>query len=144
MRISDWSSDLCSSDLAMRHLRIGTGGEPGVHRAALIRFHMAEADPAQPLDRHDPRDRRGHRIEHAPGAAVEQQRLLRLHQELVEGEAGGRRDLRHKGGEPIDPLRDFSNVGAHAETPSSASRLAPYPLLGWRMMQWGEMPVFTR
>src|SRR3546814_2270459 len=86
---------------------------------------MTEADPAQPLDRQDPRDRRGYRIEHGPGAAVEQQRLLRIHQELVEGESRRRRDVRHEGREPVNAFRDLRNVGAHVRDSSSAAVWLP-------------------
>ena len=34
-------------DLAVRDLRIGRGGEPLVHRAALVRLDVPERDPPQ-------------------------------------------------------------------------------------------------
>ena len=46
-----------TAGLAVNHLRFGRGGEPIVHRAALVGFDMTEADPAQALDRQDARGR---------------------------------------------------------------------------------------
>jgi hypothetical protein len=62
---------------------------------------------------------------------VEEQRLVAEHEELVEGEAGGRGDLRHEGGEPVDAVRDLADPRFHGpllcrrdaggSTPSSAT-----------------------
>ena len=35
------------------------------------------------------------------------------HEEMVEGEAGRRRDVRHEDGDPIDAVGDFADVGSH-------------------------------
>src|SRR3546814_13033367 len=39
MRISDWSSDVCSSDLCRRRRRLGLTGEPGIERSRLHHLH---------------------------------------------------------------------------------------------------------
>src|SRR3546814_1760272 len=60
MRISDWSSDVCSSDLLARQVRIGSGqferrgASPDERLAVLLRAHVDRArrdHPARALDR---------------------------------------------------------------------------------------------
>ena len=58
-----------------------------VHRTALVRFDVTERDPTQRLERDDLRRRLGDEREHLGAAAVEQQRLVCLHDELVERKA---------------------------------------------------------
>src|SRR3546814_7165825 len=63
MRISDWSSDVCSSDLAqderrLRHLRLGFGPYGGVERAERVRINRREeAIHVEVVDRVDPEER---------------------------------------------------------------------------------------
>src|SRR3546814_18411462 len=42
MRISDWSSDVCSSDLLARDLRDRAGGQAQIDRTAIRTLHMNE------------------------------------------------------------------------------------------------------
>jgi hypothetical protein len=58
---------------------------------------MAEGEPAQARGCDDAPQGGVVEREHAAQPGVEHQRLVAEHQELVEGEAGGRRDLRHVG-----------------------------------------------
>ncbi|RNJ49157.1 hypothetical protein D1O30_05635 [Methylocystis hirsuta] len=99
--------------LAMNHLRLRRRGEPEIHRAAFIGFDMAEGNPAQPLDWHDRgqalRDARKQRTR----PAMKQQRLVGVDEELVEGETGRRRDLRHIRRQTIDALGDFIDLRFH-------------------------------
>ena len=64
-------------------------------------------------------DRLADEREHLPQAGVEQQRLVAEDEELVEGEAGRRRDLRHEGREPIDAVGDFVDPGRHGRLPGA-------------------------
>ena len=50
---------------------------------------------------------------HLAQAGVEHQRLVAEDEELVEGEAGGRGDVRHIGREPVDAVGDFADLGFH-------------------------------
>ncbi len=54
--------------------------------------------------------------EEPPHAGVEQQRLVGVDQELVEGEPGGGGDLGHEGREAVDPVGDLVDVGLHGDT----------------------------
>src|SRR3546814_7710669 len=51
MRISDWSSDVCSSDLEKRQRGEGEGGTSGdcSHISSLCRFRVAKARPGDPF-----------------------------------------------------------------------------------------------
>ncbi|WP_344830986.1 hypothetical protein [Nonomuraea dietziae] len=72
----------------MRDLRVGRGGEPGVHRSALVGLEVTEGDPAQPLDRHHALHRRRHQREQPPQPGVEEQRFFRVDEILVEHDPG--------------------------------------------------------
>ena len=85
------------ADGAMGDFGLGGGGQPQIHGAGLVGFQMAEADPAQALDRHDLGHGLGDQRKHRARPAMEEQRHLGIDQELVEGEAGGRRHLRQPG-----------------------------------------------
>jgi hypothetical protein len=61
--------------------------EPVVERAALVRFEMAEADPAQPRGIDELRHPVAKVGEHPPVAGVEQDRLRIAHEEVVELES---------------------------------------------------------
>ncbi len=101
-----------ATDRAVCNLRLRRDGEELVHCPALVGFEMAERDPAQALDGHDRRDGGRHRRKHGAGAGVEQQRLLGIDEELVEGEAR-RSDVGHERRQPEDPVGDLVNVGFH-------------------------------
>lgn len=68
----------------MHHLGVRRGGQPLIYRSAFVGFHMAEADPAQFRQGHHPFQRGRHQREHGARAAVKQQRLTGIDQELVE------------------------------------------------------------
>ena len=108
------------ADCAVRNRCIWCSSEQVVHGSAFVGFDMAEADPPQPVDRHDLPNGGGHQWEHPTRAAVEQHRLIGDDEELVEGEPGRRSDVRDEGGEPENPRRDFVAGGFHA--PILASR----------------------
>src|ERR1035437_3659246 len=99
-------------------LRLGCDGEELVHCAALVGLDMAERDPAQPVNRHDPLDGCPDTGKHCAMAGVEQQWLVVVQQELVEGESAGS-DLRYKGRQPVDPGGDLINGGGHQWSSSS-------------------------
>src|SRR3546814_17244140 len=107
MRISDWSSDVCSSDLAAQHGRPRREAEP-FSRPALRR--PAAACRHRPRARHASQDhavRRGH-LGARPGAGRrgaerDPQAWLRDRKSVVEGKSvsvrldlGGRRNLKKK------------------------------------------------
>src|SRR3546814_2123928 len=78
MRISDWSSDVCSSDLqpaeARASLRHRGAADPALPLAAALRVRLRQAGagrlppPAQAAPRHDLRGRRRPHGELPPGA----------------------------------------------------------------------------
>ena len=111
-----------AAGLPVRHLRLRRDREPLVHRAALVGLVVAEGDPAQPFGRDEPADGLADEREHPPQAGVEQQRLVPEDEELVEGEAGGRRDLRHEGREPVDAVGDLVDPGFHDVPPCCVRR----------------------
>jgi hypothetical protein len=45
---------------------------------------------------------------------VEHERFVPQDQELIEGEAGGRRDIGHKGREPVNAVGNLSDFGLHS------------------------------
>ena len=55
--------------------------------------------------------------EHLPQPGVEHQRLVAEDEELVEGEAGRRRDVRHEGREAVDAVGDLVDLGFHERSP---------------------------
>src|SRR3546814_3421576 len=72
MRISDWSSDVCSSDLDRLDVAVGPGAEPGVGISG------RQGDRVQPVDLGAIRDARAVRIPIGPPVAP-----------LRAGDAGG-------------------------------------------------------
>ena len=88
------------------------GGQELVHGAALVGLDVTERDPAQPLDRHDPLDGFADAGKHRAVAGVEQQRLVVVDQELVEGEPV-RADLGHERRQPVDIRCDLVDFGGH-------------------------------
>lgn len=99
-------------EAAVGHLRVGSDRQELVHRAALVGLDVTERNPPQPLHRHDPFDGLAHGREHRAVPRVEQERLVVVEQELVEGEAG-RPDRRGEGRQPVDPRTDLGNVRGH-------------------------------
>ena len=102
-----------AAGLAVRGRRLRRDRQPFVHRAAFVGLEMAEGDPAQALGRNDAAKRVAVERKHLAQAGVEHQRLVAEDEELVEGEAGGRGDVRHVGREPIDAVGDFADLGFH-------------------------------
>ena len=90
----------------------GAAAEQFVHRAALVRFDVAEGDPAQSVERGDRGDGLGDEREGRPEAGVEEQGLLVVDQVLVEGEAG-RADVGDEGREPVDAFGDLVDLRVH-------------------------------
>jgi hypothetical protein len=89
------------------------GAAASHHRAALVRLEVAERDPAQLLGRNEAAQRVTRERKHLPQSGVKQQRLVADDEELIEGEARRRRDVRHEGREPIDAVGDFVDPGLH-------------------------------
>ena len=67
---------------------------------------MAEGDPTECFDWHDGGDCFADRVEQHALACVEQQGLVVVDQELVEGEAG-RADIGNEGRQAVDPVSDL-------------------------------------
>ena len=97
---------------AVRDLGVRRGGQPFVHRTALVRFDVTERDPAQRLQGDDLCRCLGDERKHLTRAAMEQQRLVGVHDELVEGEAT-RGDLGHVRGQAVDPVRNLIDLRLH-------------------------------
>lgn len=97
---------------AVRRLGVGRGGEPLVERAAFVALDMGAGRPAQLRERDHGLHRLDDQREEAALAVVEEQRLVGVDQELVEGEAG-RADGVHEGREPVDAGGDFGYGGFH-------------------------------
>src|SRR5262249_10899935 len=74
---------------------------------------MAECDPAKALRREDAADGIAVQREHLSQAGVKHQRRVAHHHELVEGEAGRRRDVGHVGREPENAVGDLVDFRFH-------------------------------
>ncbi len=74
---------------------------------------MAESDPTQLLDRDEPRDRFRERRKHPAQPAMKQHRLIGADEEVIEGEAGGRRDVGHVHGEAINAVGNLVGLDLH-------------------------------
>jgi hypothetical protein len=101
-----------ASQRPVRDRRVRRRGEELVHRPAFVRLDVRERDPAQPGDRQHLLDRLPDEREQLAHAGVVQQGLLRVHQELVEGEAA-RRNVGHVGGDAVDPVGDLVHPCFH-------------------------------
>jgi hypothetical protein len=101
-----------AADRAVGHGGVRRGVEPFAERAALVGLDVTEGDPAQAADVHHAGHRLGDGREQRPLAAVEEQGIVRIDQELVEREPAGA-DRRHKGREPVDPLGDLVDARLH-------------------------------
>jgi hypothetical protein len=77
---------------------------------------VTEADPAQLLQREYFRERSGDQRKHRSLTAVKQQRLFGCDQELVEGEPGGRCDVRNMGRQAENAVGDLGNLRFHEIT----------------------------
>jgi hypothetical protein len=73
---------------------------------------VAERDPAQAREREHGLDGLGDEREHALRAGVEQERVVVVDQELVEGEPCGP-DVGHEGRDAVDALGDLVDGGGH-------------------------------
>ena len=100
-------------DAAVRRRRPRRRGEPRVHRAGLVRLDVAERDPPQPPEIENPGRRRGNGWKERSLAAVKEQRLLGVDQELVEGEARRRPRGRDEGREPVHAVGDLVDSRFH-------------------------------
>lgn len=97
----------------MHDLRIGCRRQELVHSSTLVGLDVSEGDPAQVGDGDDPADRLGHEGEQLAHAGVEQERLVAVDEELVEGEACWRGDLVDLGGQAVDVGSDLFDFGEH-------------------------------
>lgn len=95
------------SDHPAGRLRIRRDGQPIIQRATLVRLKVAPTDPAQHRRIEHLGDPLKHLGKHAPQAGVEEQRLVILHQEMIEAEI----DLRIEDGDAVNVGSDFGNVG---------------------------------
>src|SRR5208282_3203702 len=103
-----------AADSSMRRGRIRRRIEPFVERTAFVGFHVAERDPSQLLQIEQSRGGGRDRRKEKTLPAMKQHRLVCIDQELIEGDAGGRRYLGDKRGEPVDMIRDLIDSGFHA------------------------------
>src|SRR4051794_28684100 len=69
---------------AVSDLRVRSSPEPGVHGAAFVGLDVPERDPPQPCQWHHAFYRCGDQRKHRAWTGVEQERLLRIDEELVE------------------------------------------------------------
>ena len=117
-----------AADRTVGDRRAGGGGQPLAEGAALVGLDVTEGDPAQPADVQDTGHCLGDGREQRTLAAVEEQRLLRVHQELVEGEAA-RAHRRQEGGQPVDSLGDLVDPRLHQRLPLGRGFCGPwYPV----------------
>ena len=77
-----------------------------------VGLDMAAGRPAQPVERHHALHRIGDQRKQRALAVVEQQRLVGIDQELVEGESR-RPDLGQEGRQAIDLVGDLGDFGFH-------------------------------
>ena len=103
----------CAADGAVGHGGVRGGGEPLAEGATLVGLDVAEGDPAQPAQVHDPGGGLGDGREQGPLAAVEEQGLVGVHQELIEGESL-RAHRGEKRREAVDSLSDLVDLRFHA------------------------------
>jgi hypothetical protein len=102
-----------AAETAVDHPRLRSRRQPLVHRSAFVGLDVAEADPPQALDRHQPGQGARDQGKQGPGAAVEEQGLVGEDQELIEAEAIGRRDLGYMGRQAEDAVADLVDPGLH-------------------------------
>jgi hypothetical protein len=98
---------------AMSDLGVRGGRQPLVHRPGLVGLQVREPDPPHPFKRHHSFHRHGHQRKQRAHAAVVEQRLLSVDEELVDREAGRRRHVGQVGGEPVDAVGDLIGPGLH-------------------------------
>src|SRR5215470_4121379 len=84
-----------AAGLTVRGRRLRCDREPFIHRAALVGLEMAECDPTQAFGRHDAAQCAAIDSKHFSQTGVEHQRLVAENEELIEGKAGGGRNVRH-------------------------------------------------
>src|SRR5262249_18790555 len=102
-----------AAGLAMRGCWLWSEREPFVHRPALVGLEMTRPDPAQTLWRRDASQGVAIEMKHFSKTGVKHQRFVAQHKKLIEGETGGRRDVRHIGREPVDAVGDFADFRFH-------------------------------
>src|SRR3546814_17276931 len=119
MRISDWSSDVCSSDLANRNRALGTEAASRTVRLALI-ANLAEAWAAYGADRD--------LLKIAEDTAANARESVRLTQARLDGGVAPRTDLR-----PAEQLL----ATAEASIAQTRTALAPAENLS-RLLDGGE------
>ena len=85
------------------HTGLRRGGQPVIERAALVRFEVAEAHPAQPRRVDDARHLSQHPREEPPHPGVVEERLVVVDEELVELQV----DLRDVSRDAVSVRRDL-------------------------------------
>ena len=103
-------------DFASRPSRALGDGEPLVQRAALVGLEVAEPDPAERRRLDDGCDRLPRHPEHASHERVHEERLVVLHEILVELEA----IVRMERGDAVDVRGDLGDAAFHERPPSRA------------------------
>jgi len=78
---------------------------------------VAEGNPAQLFRCDDAAESCTREREHLAESGMEQQRLVTQNEELVEREAGGRRNLGHECRQPIDAVGNFADFRLHWLSP---------------------------
>lgn len=74
-----------ATESAVRDFGARGRGEEIVHCAAFIGLDMAKRNPSKPIKRHDAANRQRDKREQASRTRVEEERLIRVYEELVEG-----------------------------------------------------------